>query len=93
MPSFMSGDPNMVFEDGSDSSSLVQFNQDTLSFEIQTDDEELVGVQRTVLRQCDILDRLHELNLSIEVLSNTYPDFVTEPETAFTVALFDIYEY
>jgi len=33
------------------------------------------------------------MNLYVEVLSNTYPDFVTEPETAFVVALNDVYQY
>jgi len=33
------------------------------------------------------------MNLYIEVISNTYPDFVSEPETAFTVAVNDVYQY
>ena len=33
------------------------------------------------------------MNLYVEVLSNTYPDFVTEPETTFVVALDDVYQY
>ena len=33
------------------------------------------------------------MNLYIEVISNTYPDFVTEPETAFYVDLNEVYQY
>ena len=53
----------------------------------------MVGTQKTILRSCDALDRLLEMNLYVEVLSNTYPEFVSEPETAFTVAVDDVYEY
>lgn len=60
---------------------------------IQTDDEDMIGVQRTIIRQCDNLDRLTELNLYIEVMSNSYPDFLAEPVTAFTVAVNDTVRY
>ena len=53
----------------------------------------MVGIQKTIIRSCDNLDRLLEMNLYVEVISNTYPDFVTEPETAFTVAVNDVYQY
>ena len=33
------------------------------------------------------------MNLYIEVVSNTYPDFVTEPVTAFTVEVDDVFQY
>ena len=46
-----------------------------------------------IIRSCDNLDRLLEMNLYVEVISNTYPDFLTEPETAFTVAVNDVYQY
>ena len=50
-------------------------------------------MQKTIIRSCDSLNRLLEMNLYIEVISNTYPDFVSEPETAFTVAVSDVYQY
>lgn len=53
----------------------------------------MIGVQRTIIRQCDNLDRLTELNLYIEVMSNSYPDFLAEPVTAFTVAVNDTVRY
>ena len=33
------------------------------------------------------------MNLYIEVISNTYPDFLTEPQTSFTVEVNDVYQY
>ena len=33
------------------------------------------------------------MNLYIEVLSNTYPDYVSEPRTGFTVAVGDVLQY
>lgn len=33
------------------------------------------------------------MNLYIEVVSNTYPDFKTEPQTAFTVEVNDVFQY
>ena len=69
------------------------FNQQQNTIDIQTDDDAKVGIQKTIIRSCDSLDRLLEMNLYVEVLSNTYPDFVTEPETAFVVALNDVYQY
>ena len=53
----------------------------------------MVGVHRIILRDYDSLDRLLEFNLYIEVLSNTHPDFVTEPETSFTMAVGDVRSY
>ena len=53
----------------------------------------MVGVQRIILRDYDSLGRLLELNLYIQVLSNTHPDFVTEPDTSFTMAVGDIISY
>ena len=46
-----------------------------------------------MIRSCDNLDRLLEDYLTIEVLYNTYPEFVTEPETAFTAAVNEVYQY
>ena len=53
----------------------------------------MVGIQKTIIRSCNKQDKLLEMNMYIEVISNTYPDFVTEPETAFTVAVNDVYQY
>ena len=45
---------------------------------ISTNDEAMVGVQRTIIRDCDAMGRLLELNLYIDVKSNTHPDFTSE---------------
>ena len=76
--SYITGTPYILFQDGEDASSLATFN---------------VQQNTIVIRSCDNLDRLLEMNLYVEVISNTYPDFVTEPETAFTVAVNDVYQY
>jgi hypothetical protein len=83
----------MIMQDGKSSDHLAIYNQDTYSVEIQTDEDDMVGVQKTIIRDCDSLGRLLELNLYIEVLSNTHPDFVSEPETSFTMAVGDIISY
>ena len=54
-----------------------------MTVSIQTEKEELVGVQKTVIRDCDALGRLLELNLYINVLKNSHPDFAQEVETSF----------
>jgi hypothetical protein len=33
------------------------------------------------------------MNLYIEVLANTYPDFVTEPQTSYEVGVNDVFTY
>lgn len=60
---------------------------------IQTDNEEYVGVQRTIIRDCDAMARLLELNLYIDVQSNTHPDFTSEVQTTFQVKLGDTERY
>jgi hypothetical protein len=52
-----------------------------------------VGVQRVVVRNCDSLDRLLELNLYINILANTHPDFVSQVETSFTLTVGQPYSY
>lgn len=73
----------LVYQDGSDASELAVFDKRSYSIKIQTDSEDLVGVQRTIIRNCDGMSRLLELNLYVNVLANTHPDFVTELQTAF----------
>ena len=51
------------------------------------------GVHKTIFRTCDAYDQLFELYLDIEVKPNSPPSFVVEPETAFTVAVYESYVY
>jgi len=60
---------------------------------IQTDNADAEGKQRTVLRGCSSANQLAELYLYVEVKKNTYPDFKTEIETAWTLAVGDSFSY
>lgn len=90
---YLSGDPLIMLEDGSDASDLIVFNTKQLTFEISTKDEKMVGPQRAILRSCDRLDRLLEMNLSVQVKQNTAPDFLTAVQTEFTMAVNEVIEY
>ena len=76
---YLSGDIELIYQNGEDASDIATYNAQQLTIDIQTDADEKVGVQRIIMRSCNELERLLELNLYIEVISNTYPDFVTEP--------------
>jgi hypothetical protein len=52
---------------------------------VQTDSEDMVGKQRTVIRGCTRLNQLIELNLYVDVLTNNYPDFVSTINTTWTL--------
>ena len=88
----MESDAKMIFQDGTDASSLATYDRNSFTIAIQTD-EEITGVQRTIIRSCDKLNRLLEMNLYIEVLTNTYPEFVSEPDTTFVVELNEVLQY
>jgi hypothetical protein len=60
---------------------------------IQTDDENKVGLQKLVIRNCDNLNRLLELNLYITVLTNTHPDFTSDVQTSWKMAVNDTVSY
>ena len=83
----------MIFKNGTDASQLAKLNSDGYEVDIQTDSDQMVGIQKTIIRNCNSLDQLLEMNRHIEVMYNTYPDFVSEPETAFTVEVFDVFQY
>ena len=90
---FSGSEVEVIFQNGTNANSLATFNVGQNSIDIQTDNDEMVGIQKTIIRACDNLDRLLEMNLYVEILSNTYPDFVSEPETSFIVAVGDTYQY
>ena len=89
----MSAESKIIFQDGKSAETIAVYNQDEYSVKIQTDEDDMVGIQKTIIRDVDALGRLLELNLYIEVLSNTHPDFVTEPDTSFTMAVGDVISY
>lgn len=89
----MSQNAKMIFQDGSSVEDFAVFDHDTNTIKIQTDDSDLVGSQKTIIRDCDSLGRLLELNLYIEILPNTHPDFVSEIETSWKLAVGDVISY
>jgi len=80
----MDENSEFIFQDGSPAADVGSYDQSSYSVLIQTDSEDLVGIQKTVIRNCDGLSRLLELNLYINVLSNSHPDFEDDIETSFT---------
>ena len=59
-----------VFQNGSSASGLATFTQSNATVRVQTNDENMVGTQRTVIRACDSLNRLIEMNLYINISDN-----------------------
>ena len=83
----------MIFQNGTSSERLARYNPDTHTVEIQTDEQDMVGIHKLIIRDYDNLGDLAELNFYINVLPNTHPDFVTEPDTSFTMAVGDVISY
>jgi len=46
-----------------------------------------------ILRNCDAMNRLLELNLYISVISNTHPDFTETVQTSFAMSVGDVFTY
>lgn len=53
----------------------------------------MVGTQRTVVRACDSLNRLIELNVYLNISDNQAPEFVTDLQTEFTMNTSQIFDY
>lgn len=62
-----------VFQNGSSTSKIATFAQYNASVRVQTNNENMVGTQRTVVRACDSLNRLIELNLYLNISDNQAP--------------------
>ena len=90
---YMAGDPLIIFEDGSDARDFLNYDTRQLTFEVSTNEKSMVGPNRTILRSCDRLNRLLEMNLEVSILANSAPDFVTPVQIDFTVKLYDTVEY
>jgi hypothetical protein len=84
-------DPELeyVFQNGSDCSLFSWLGTGSSSNKtnvfVQTDDESLVGTQRMVIRGCDSLNNLHEINLYINVSSNSAPEFDSDIQTTWNL--------
>ena len=74
----MNARSQIIFQDGSNATELAVYKKEKDQVDIHTNKEEMVGIQRTIIRDCDAMGRLLELNLYIDVKSNTHPDFTSE---------------
>jgi len=88
----MTGTPDIIYQNGDNAADLAIFNRQQNTIDIQTDSDD-VGIKKTIIRSCDNLNRLLEMNLYVEVLANTYPDFVSEPETSFVMGVNEVFQY
>jgi len=85
-----------MFQNGTDATNLLgRFDRGDRggTIWVKTDSEDAVGISRTILRGCSHFNKLYEIYLYIEVLSNTYPDFVTEIETSWTLSVNEVFKY
>lgn len=89
----MSDSSQLVYQNGNSATDIARYSQSDYSVYIQTDDENKVGVQKVMIRDCDALSRLLELNLYISVLENTHPDFVSNLQTSWQIDLNDTVTY
>ena len=93
----MDGEQFWMFTNGTDANGLLgrwdRFADPQGVLYIQTDAQEAEGKQRTILRSCSRFDELLELYLYVNVMKNTYPDFVKEITTSWTLTVGDNFQY
>lgn len=83
-----------MFQNGTEAEGLIgRFDRNRETIWVKTESEDAIGTSRTLLRGCSRFGRLFEIYLYIEVLSNTYPDFVTEIETSWTLSVNEVFGY
>ena len=75
---YMTNNQQIIYQNGEDATDLAKYNSQQNTIDIQTNKDD-VGIKKTIIRSCDNLNRLLEMNLYIEVLANTYTDFDKEP--------------
>lgn len=86
-------DAVLTYSNGENATDIAKLDVDRYQVEVQTNDRMKVGAQHLVIRSCDNLDRMSEYNLTLNVRSNSAPDFETEVETSFTLSVGDRYAY
>lgn len=95
--SMMDRQREFIFQNGSSCSAFAWL--DSGSFEknttiwVQTDEENLVGTQRTIIRGCDSMSRLHEINFYVNVTSNSAPEFTEGIQTQWNLNVGDKFNY
>jgi hypothetical protein len=93
----MDQEKEFVFQNGSSCSQFAwldsgDLNRDTTIW-VQTDDENLVGTQRTVIRGCDSMSKLLEINFYVNVSSNSAPEFTDDIQTQWNLNVGDKINY
>jgi hypothetical protein len=71
----------------------VQGSTDQTNLYVQTNDESLVGTQRLMIKGCDVLSNLLELNFYVNVTSNSAPEFDTDIQTQWNLNVGDSIPY
>lgn len=93
----MNEEKEFVFQNGSSCKAFSwldsgDLNKDTTLW-VQTDDENLVGTQRTVIRGCDNMGKLLEINFYVNVTSNSAPEFTDDIQTQWNLNVGDKIDY
>jgi len=74
-------------------SPVAKYDNATNSILIHTDEDSAVGSHQVVLRDCNALERLLELNLYINITDQSYPVPVTDIKTSFNLNNGDTLSY
>ena len=83
----MNDEYQYIFQNGEDASDFGRFEKQNSKIYIQTNDENLVGTQRTLIRACDRLSNLIEVNFYVNVQSNSPPEFEEDLKTEFELEM------
>lgn len=94
----MDAEKELVFQNGSTTERFAWLDGGTdlnsqTTIWVQTDEENLVGTQRTVLRGCDNMGKLLEINFYVNVTSNSAPEFTEDIQTQWNLNVGDTINY
>jgi hypothetical protein len=75
----MDSEKEFIFQNGSTAKYFANLGSgnttNSTTVYVQTNDESLVGTQRTIIRGCDLSNDLLEINFYVNVSSNSAPEF------------------
>ena len=93
----MDKEREFVFQNGSKCDKFAWLDSGSLekntTIWVQTDEENLVGTQRTVIRGCDSMNKLLEINFYVNVTSNSAPEFTEDIQTQWNLNVGDKINY
>jgi len=93
----MDAEKEFVFQNGSSTEKFAWLDSGDLNNQttiwVQTDEENLVGTQRTVIRGCDNMGKLLEINFYVNVTSNSAPEFTEDIQTQWNLNVGDNITY